>query len=703
MSLNLKITHTPVYQQPNGIAEIPLYVRFKSYSVLLSGLVMFVAFLVLIGWQLDINFFKRPVPNLVAMNPMTAICFILSAGSLWFLRNSQQTTAIKIGASILATSTFIIGTLKLISLGGYIPYKLDTLLFSQKVAADVVGNVSNTMAPNTAFGFALLGLALFLCQFKNAIVLKLVNYIALLVFITGLFSSIGYLYNVKEFYGILSYIPMAVHTALCFVCISLAVLFVNSGYGFMQTFTSRRLGGTIARLLVPTTIILPIVLGYTQLIFNHSHTITVELGVSLLITSVIVVFFSIVWYVSVELNALDKARTKAESEILLLNKDLEQKIVARTEEVVAKEKRYRALIENSADAIVMIGETGELIYQSPAFERITGFSTEDITGLTWEQLIHPDDIKESLMFSEHLKAVQGLPQQKSLRVRHKDGTYIWIEGTLTNLTNNTYVNAVIANFRNINDRKKNEAEIQQLNTELELRVERRTAQLEAANKELEAFSYSVSHDLRAPLRGVYGYTQMLTEDYGPKLDGEAKRLMNNIMSNAKKMGTLIDDLLAFSRLGRKELVKMNIPMREMVRNIADELIAAENGRDIEIKINEIPDVLADSATMKQVWINLISNSLKYSKPKVKTVIEIGATNNAETVTYYIKDNGVGFDMRFADKLFGVFQRLHSHNDFDGTGVGLAIVQRVISRHGGKVWADAKVNEGASFYFSLNKN
>lgn len=703
MSLNLKITHTPTYQQPNGIAETPLYVRFKSYSVLLSGVVVLVAALVLIGWQLNIDFLKRPVPNLVAMNPMTAICFLLSAISLWLLRNKRQTSITKFTAGILALLTFAIGVLKLISLGGLLSFKLDTLLFPQKVAADVIGNVSNSMAPNTAFGFSLLGLALLLSQFKNAIVLKLVNYIALLVFITGLFSSIGYLYKVKEFYGILSYIPMAVHTALCFVFISLALLFVNSGYGFMQTFTSRRLGGAVARLLVPTTIILPIVLGYIQLMFNHSHAVTVELGVSLLITSVIVVFFSIVWYVSVELNKLDKARTKAESEILLLNKDLEQKIMARTEEVVAKEKRYRALIENSADAIVMIDETGELIYQSPAFERITGFTPQDIEGLKWEQLIHPEDIKESLIFSEHLKAVQGVPQQKSLRLRHKNGTYIWIEGTLTNLTNNTYVNAVIANFRNITDRKKDEAEIQQLNTELELRVERRTAQLEAANKELEAFSYSVSHDLRAPLRGVYGYTQMLTEDYGAKLDDEARRLMGNIMANAKKMGTLIDDLLAFSRLGRKELVKMNIPMREMIRNIADELVASENGRNINIEINEMPDIAADSVTMKQVWINLISNSLKYSKPKAKTVIEIGATTDDNTVTYYIKDNGVGFDMRFADKLFGVFQRLHSHNDFDGTGVGLAIVQRVISRHGGKVWADAKVNEGASFYFSLNKN
>ena len=238
--------------------------------------------------------------------------------------------------------------------------------------------------------------------------------------------------------------------------------------------------------------------------------------------------------------------------------------------------------------------------------------------------------------------------------------------------------------------------------DMEKKIIERTDQLETVNKELESFSYSVSHDLRAPLRAVNGYAQMLKEDYGAQLEPEASRRMNKIIDSAKKMGQLIDDLLAFSRLGRKELTKMNFSMNEMVSEIYEELKKNEDHRDITFNINNLPLSFADSITMKQVWINLISNSLKYAKRKEKTIIEIGSQIKEDEIIYYIKDNGAGFDMRYADKLFGIFQRLHSNEEFEGTGVGLAIVQRIISKHGGRIWAEGKVNEGATFYFSLPK-
>ncbi len=235
-------------------------------------------------------------------------------------------------------------------------------------------------------------------------------------------------------------------------------------------------------------------------------------------------------------------------------------------------------------------------------------------------------------------------------------------------------------------------------------TERKKAEerLKAANKELESFSYSVSHDLRAPLRGVHGFTQILMEDYGHQLDAEAQRLMNNIMSNAQKMGQLIDDLLSFSRLSRKELVKMNLSMQHMAAGICNDLKTEKNGHKLEFKINDLVPVEADSVAIKQVWINLISNAVKYSGLKQTAQVEIGSSLTEGEVIYYVKDNGVGFDMRYVGKLFGVFQRLHSDTEFEGTGVGLAIVHRIITRHGGKVWAEGKKNEGATFYFSLPK-
>jgi signal transduction histidine kinase len=222
------------------------------------------------------------------------------------------------------------------------------------------------------------------------------------------------------------------------------------------------------------------------------------------------------------------------------------------------------------------------------------------------------------------------------------------------------------------------------------------------NKELESFSYSVSHDLRAPLRAVHGYAKMLSEDYSKQLDGEANRLINNIMSNGKKMGQLIDDLLEFSRVGRKELNKTNVSMHQMVTNFWDELKNECDYRNIEFEIKELHSVKSDSVAIKQVWVNLILNAVKYTKFKAPAVIEIGSEVVNDEIVFYVKDNGAGFDMRYADKLFGVFQRLHSDDEFEGTGVGLAIVKRIVSRHGGRVWAESRLNEGATFYFSLPK-
>ncbi len=236
-------------------------------------------------------------------------------------------------------------------------------------------------------------------------------------------------------------------------------------------------------------------------------------------------------------------------------------------------------------------------------------------------------------------------------------------------------------------------------SEEKAKVESINEDLISANKELDAFTYSVSHDLRAPLRGVNGFAKMLLEEYGAKLDAEGNRLLNNIMSSAKKMGQLIDDLLAFSRLGRKELMMNNIRMHDMVSEINEEL-KNKHHPNIEFLIKQLLPAKADNAAIKQVWVNLISNAIKYSEKKDKAIIEFGSEEKGNEITYYIKDNGAGFDMRYADKLFGIFQRLHSDKEFEGTGVGLAMVQRIIAKHGGRVWAEGKVGEGATFYFSL---
>jgi signal transduction histidine kinase len=237
--------------------------------------------------------------------------------------------------------------------------------------------------------------------------------------------------------------------------------------------------------------------------------------------------------------------------------------------------------------------------------------------------------------------------------------------------------------------------------ELEQRVRERTAQLEAANKELEAFSYSVSHDLRAPLRAVDGFSRIVQEDYAGKLDDEGRRLLGVIRDNSRKMGQLIDDLLEYSRLGRRPLASAEIDMKRLVEEVlADQHLP--DGRPPKVLLESLPPARGDATLLKQAWVNLLSNAIKFSSKRPQPVIEVSGNEAGAENVYCVKDNGAGFDMKYYDKLFGVFQRLHREEEFDGTGVGLAIVQRVVVRHGGRVWAEGRVDEGAAFFFALPK-
>ena len=243
-------------------------------------------------------------------------------------------------------------------------------------------------------------------------------------------------------------------------------------------------------------------------------------------------------------------------------------------------------------------------------------------------------------------------------------------------------------------------ELRKLNAELEGRVTERTTQLEAANKELESFSYSVSHDLRAPVRAIAGFSKMLAESHAGQLDEEGRRKLGIVRSEAARMGALIDDLLAFSRLGRQSIQMRPVDMVELVQRNFESLKGQHHGAEPELRLGSLPQAVGDRSLLAQVWVNLISNALKFSSRRERPMIEVSAVSDEKEHTYFVRDNGAGFDPRFGAKLFGVFQRLHDASEFPGTGVGLALVQRIVTRHGGRVWAEGEVDKGATFYFTL---
>ena len=278
-----------------------------------------------------------------------------------------------------------------------------------------------------------------------------------------------------------------------------------------------------------------------------------------------------------------------------------------------------------------------------------------------------------------------------------DGRETWVSTSKVPLRNSEGETIGIFGIsRDITERKHADQAIRELNRDLEDQA----AKLQAANKELEAFSYSVSHDLRAPLRAIDGYTRILVEDYEALLDAEGKRVCGVISAEARRMGQLIDDLLAFSRLGRKEMYSSSIDMKAVVISVLNEQLKEEDRARIDFHIARLPSIQGDPSLIRQVWVNLLSNAIKFTSKKERATVEVGSKTSREEVIYFVRDNGAGFDMEYGNKLFGVFQRLHSESEFDGTGVGLAIVQRIVRRHGGRVWAEGEVDKGATFYFAL---
>jgi PAS domain S-box-containing protein len=389
-------------------------------------------------------------------------------------------------------------------------------------------------------------------------------------------------------------------------------------------------------------------------------------------------------------------RKQIEQALQAAHDELERKVQERTAALSDANALLQALMDNMPDHIYFKDIKSRFIRNSRSQANLLGLNDpSEAVGKT-DFDFFPHAAKSYAEEQEVMRSGTPLVDFEEW-VLWPDGREMWVSTTkmpLRNAEGETI--GIFGISRDITERKRSEQAIRQLNADLEKQAE----QLQAANKELEAFSYSVSHDLRAPLRAIDGYTRILVEDYESILDDEGKRICGVIGREARRMGQLIDDLLAFSRLGRKEMYSSKIDMKVLAASVFEELIKEEKRENIDFVLSDMPIAQGDSSLIRQVWVNLLSNALKFTSKKEGAVIEVGSKENGDETVYYVRDNGAGFDMEYSNKLFGVFQRLHSESEFSGTGVGLAIVQRIIRRHNGRVWGEGEIEKGATFYFSL---
>lgn len=365
-----------------------------------------------------------------------------------------------------------------------------------------------------------------------------------------------------------------------------------------------------------------------------------------------------------------------------------------------EEKRLRNIIESLPQLFWTCRYDGPCDYLSTQWIDYTGIPESEQLGYGWLEQLHPDDQERTIAeWNKKVKSCEIFDIE--FRIRRKDGEYHWFQTRAVPLRNteNNITKWLGANT-DIDSIRKAEAQLINYNKDLEQSVIKRTEQLEMANKELEAFSYSVSHDLRSPLRSVHGFSNILMQDYGKELDDEGRRICGIISSSAVQMSQLIDDLLNFSRIGRTSMNPTQLDMGSIAASVISELKTMPENNKVKFTLPKLLNAWGDSNLMKHVWKNLLANAVKYSSKAEIPKIIIKSCREGDTIIYSVRDNGVGFDMGYVDKLFGVFQRLHSEAEFEGNGVGLAIVQRIVMKHGGRVWAEGKVGEGAVFYFTL---
>lgn len=650
--------------------EPPLPILVRIAPVIASLTAVLVGGAVIVGWVADIPAFTTISPQWESMKVVPALAFILCGASLWLLWAGGFPEKVRRAGQILGGLVALAGLLSLV------PHVIGRSPGMDELPGHLEPDSTNGMPAMTAINFCLLGLSLLGLDWKTATGRRPMILAAAVCALLGLLGFAGYLYGVEP-HTVPLFSSMAAHSAVLFVVVSIGVICAHTGDGPFLIFTSRGVGGAMARRMLPFAVIVPLMAGWVRLMCEQAGLFSLEFGVALFAISNLIFFSVLIWMTAVWLDRTDASRQAAE------------------EQLAANERRFRGVLDNMIEGCQLHGHDWRYLYVNDTAARHGRFPKEELLGRTVMECypgIEDTRLFKTMQYCMETRQVQRIEEE----YHFPDGTKTWFELSFQPVPEGLFVHSI-----DITNRKLTEQTMAELNTSLEEKVVQRTAELHAKNQELETFTYSVSHDLKAPLRGIAGYSRLLLEDHAGQLNDEGRRFLNAVRSASGQMAQLIDDLLSYSQLERRTLHPGPVSLRDTV----DTLLAAsaheieQAGIAIKVDLTEIK-VRADRDGLQLALRNLIDNALKFTKNRPDPAIEIKAWVEDSSCIIRVQDNGIGFDMKFIDCIFDIFQRLHRAEDYPGTGVGLAIVRKAMQRMGGRAWAESSLGQGASFYLSI---
>ena len=682
-----------------------------------SAIVILVGCTVLIGWTLSIDVLKRILPGLVAMNPTTAITFVLAGMSLWLLRAGKTASRLRRIAKGLAFAVALVGLIKLVGILSGWNLGIDELLFPGQLESEAaVTGIPNRMAPNTALNFFLLGCALVLVDSQTRRSYRLAHLLILVSLAASLLAIVGYAYGVTSFYGVASFIPMALHTALTFVVLSVGLLCVRPDRGLMAIVTSDSAGGVVVRRLLPAAILVQVALGWLRLAGQQVGLYGSGLGVALMVVSSTVILTALIAWSASLLHRSDTERKRAEEKLRQAYEELDVRVRERTAELAEAnaglrteiserkasdqrlrraEARYRTLVEQIPAVTYIEAPNDEegstnLLYASPQIEAMFGYSPEEWTEdpELFTKLLHPDDRERVLAEDVHTNRT-GEPFRAEYRQFTRDGRVVWVRDEAILVRDEVGTPLFWQGILfDITDQKRYEEKLAGL-----------VEELRRSNAELEQFAYVASHDLQEPLRMVSSYTQLLARRYSDQLDSDADEFIHYAVDGANRMQTLINDLLAYSRVGTRGQELAPTDTARVFDAARDNLLKAIEECNAEVTSDELPTVTGDESQLMQLFQNLIGNAIKFRGERLVKV-HVGAERRDGEWLFSVSDNGIGIDSQYAQQIFVIFQRLHGKAEYSGTGIGLAVCKKIVECHGGRIWVESEPGESSTFYFTL---